>query len=166
MLTLANPAPTFGADANSVMPDKDASNRMFRVSCGDVRIVAVDAVNGLDVVFTNGAGRILFDILSASGKMAEFGIRNDKTNSPFSTDGELEKIDLVLDSAAELPPFVSNGVYTVKMEAYAATSRIFNVVRNGSLAGRRMSFVARENGDDTTTLVLYRRPYGYSIVVR
>jgi len=166
MMTLANPAPTFGADANSEMPDPDATNRMFRVSGGDVRIAAVDAVNGLDVVFTNGAGRILYDILSAEGDMAEFGIRNVKTVSPFAVDGDLSQIDLVLDSTAELPPFVSNGVFTVKTEAYETAANVLNIVRGGTLAGRRMSFVRRENGDDTTTLVVTRQTCGTTIVVR
>jgi len=61
---------------------------------------------------------------------------------------------------------VSNGVFTVKTEAYETAANVLNIVRGGTLAGRRMSFVRRENGDDTTTLVVTRQTCGTTIVVR
>ena len=112
-LVLGNPAPTFGADATSETPDADATNRMFCVAAGDVKITSVDAVNGLDVVFTNSASRLVLDLDSEDETFGTYGLRNTKAAVPFAVGGDVTKIPVVLDCT--LPPAIgsSRGLVTV-----------------------------------------------------
>lgn len=157
-LVLANPAPTFGADATATEPVGDSTNLMFCVTGGgDVCLAAVDAVNGLDLFATNFTGRLVFDLSAATeGDFAAYGVRNVKTDAPFASfdDGQIVCV-------VEPPDNVKDGdsfpVLTVKGEAAGdlASRNLLDFVRSDTLKDLHfvMTVAPRDNGDGTTTLM-------------
>ena len=126
-LVLANPQPTFGADAAGSTPDADETNRMFRVDGGAVRIASGCAVNGLDVVV--GAGATLeLDLSSEDADLAAYGMLDTLTpGTPFAAGSGADKVfvDLVLPenyAGAKAVP-----VATVKAAAADAAESVLAV---------------------------------------
>lgn len=168
MLVLANPAPTFGEDAESTTPDDDVTNRTFRVAGGDVKIASADAVNGLDVVFTNGAGRIVLDLDSEDETFRTFGLRNTKATAPFAVEGDVSEIPVVLNFAN--PPEIgsSRGLVTVtsKDRNPAAKVSLLSFEKSPALYGIIVSREWVDNGNDTFTLKATFKDVGMRIVIR
>ena len=168
MLVLANPAPTFGEDAESATPDADATNRTFRVAGGDVKIASADAVNGLDVVFTNGAGRIVLDLDSEDETFRTFGLRNTKAATPFAVEGDVSEIPVVLNFAN--PPEIgsSRGLVTVTSEDRnpAAKVSLLSFEKSPALYGIIVSREWVNNGNGTFTLKATFKDVGMRIVIR
>jgi hypothetical protein len=167
-LVLANPAPTFGEDAESATPDADATNRTFRVAGGDVKIASADAVNGLDVVFTNGAGRIVLDLDSEDETFRTFGLRNTKAATPFDVEGDVSEIPVVLNF--ENPPEIgsSRGLVTVTSEDddHAAKVSLLSFEKSPALYGIIVSREWVENEDGSFTLKATFKDVGMRIVIR
>ena len=113
-LVLANPQPTFGAEAVAATPDADATNRTLRVAAGMVRIAAGCAVNGLDVVVADGA-TLALDLTSGDADLAAYGIRNERTpGTPFAVDGAAANVYLDLVPPADYAGANEVPVVTVK----------------------------------------------------
>ena len=165
-LVLANPAPTFGEDASGTTPDADATNRTLRVAGGDLKIVAADAVNGLDVTFTNGAGRLVMELADGSGDIAAYGIRNVKTDTPFAVEGEVATTPVLLDAAAQPTAAFSCAILTVKSAIYDAALAKHSFSRGGNLSGYRVTYGRRDNGDGTSTLTATVAMVGSRFIVR
>ena len=168
-LVLGNPAPTFGEDADGDMPVGDATNHTFRVAGGDVKIASGDAVNGLDVVFTNGAGRIVLDLDSEDATFRTFGLRNTKATTPFAVEGDIVKIPVVLDFAQPPVRNTRRALFTVSAstDVDAFLSKIA-IVKGESLAGMVMERSWRVNEDDNNSLTLVAKftTVGLRIVVK
>ena len=113
-LVLANPQPTFGADATATTPDVDATNRTLRVAAGAVRIAAGCAVNGLDVVVADDA-TLALDLASGDADIATYGIRNERTpGTPFAAGGAAANVYLDLVPPADYAGANEVPVVTVK----------------------------------------------------
>jgi len=137
-LVLANPQPTFGADANSATPDVDATNRMLRVAAGTVRVAAGCAVNGLDVVVADGA-TLALDLASGDADMAAYGIRNELTpGTPFAADGAAANVYLDLVPPADYEGANEVPVVTVKATDADSVDSLL-VVRKPTASGRMRS---------------------------
>ena len=166
-LVLGNPAPTFGADATSETPDADATNRMFCVAAGDVKIASVDAVNGLDVVFTNSASRLVLDLDSEDETFGTYGLRNTKAAVPFAVGGDVVKIPVVLDF--ENPPArnTERALFTISASADEDLflSKIA-IVKGEALAGMAMERSWRVNEDGSRTFVAKFTKVGLRIVIK
>ena len=166
-LVLGNPAPTFGENADSDTPDADATNRMFRVAAGDVKIVSGDAVNGLDVVFTNGAGRIVLDLDSEDDTFRTFGLRNTKSAALFAVEGDVVKIPVVLDFANPPARNTERALFTISASADEDLflSKIA-IVKGEALAGMSMERSWRVNEDGSRTFVAKFTKVGLRIVIK
>ena len=167
-LVLGNPAPTFGADATSETPDADATNRMFCVAAGDVKIASGDAVNGLDVVFTNSASRLVLDLDSEDETFGTYGLRNTKSAVPFAVGGDVVKIPVVLDCAQ--PPEIgsSRGLVTVASNNGnpGALVSCLSFVKSSALNGIIVHREWVDNEDGTFTLKATFKDVGMRIVIR
>lgn len=166
-LVLANPAPTFGADATSETPDPDVTNRMFVVSGGDVKISSGDAVNGLDVVFTNGAGRIVLDLDSEDETFRTFGLRNTKSQTPFAMEGDIAKIPVMLDFVEPPGRNTQRALFTISasMDPDEFLSNIA-LVKCEALKGVVVERYWRVNEDASRTLVAKFTKVGLRIVIK
>ena len=137
-LVLANPQPTFGADAVAATPDADATNRMFCVAAGTVRVAAGCAVNGLDVVVADGA-TLALDLASGDADMAAYGIRNELTpGTPFAADGAAANVYLDLVPPADYEGANEVPVVTVKATDADSVDSLL-VVRKPTDSGRMRS---------------------------
>lgn len=166
-LVLGNPAPTFGADATSETPDADATNRMFCVAAGDVKITSVDAVNGLDVVFTNSASRLVLDLDSEDETFGTYGLRNTKAAVPFAVGGDVTKIPVVLDCT--LPPErnTQHALFTISSSMNPDTFLSnLTIVKGEALAGMVIERSWRVNEDGSRTLVAKFTKVGFRIVIK
>ena len=168
LLVLGNPAPTFGADATATEPVGDPTNHMFRIAGGDVKIASVDAVNGLDVVFTNGAGRLVLDLDGTDADFKAYGIRNVKTDDPFAVEGDLTGVKLELSTAAvPTEQEFSVAVLTVRTSAYGKTAALFGrLAKSATLRGWRISCAPRDNDDGTTTMVASVQRTGFMVLIK
>ena len=166
-LVLGNPAPTFGADATSETPDADATNRMFRVAAGDVKIASVDAVNGLDMVFTNSASRLVLDLDSEDDMFCTFGLRNTKSATPFAVEGDVVKIPVVLDFANPPARDTERALFTISenTDQDLFLSKIA-IVKGEALAGMAMERSWRVNEDGSRTFVAKFTKVGLRIVIK
>ena len=166
LLVLKNPAPTFGADATVSEPDSDATNHQFVVSGGDLKIAAVDAVNGLNVVFTNGSGRLIVDLDAQSDDFATYGVRNVKTDEPFAVSGT-DGMELELASSVIPVAECEKSLLTVKSSAYARTVGLIKRVRKpDAYKGWSVTLSPRDNGDQTTTLIATIKRTGLILIFR
>ena len=162
-LVLANLAPTFGADATASTPDADATNRMFRIAGGSVKIASVDAVNGLDVVLVGAASRLALDLSVDDIDLKLYGIRNTKTDSPFAVADGAEKIMVLLDADEPPPTRTTRGIFTVKNSAYSDVAALVKFEKSETLTGWSLvRKTPRDNGDGTMTMVVTVRPSGFS----
>ena len=166
-LVLGNPAPTFGENADSDMPDADATNRMFRVAAGDVKIASGDAVNGLDVVFTNSASRLVLDLDSEDDTFRTFGLRNTKSATPFAVEGDVVKIPVVLDFANPPARNTERALFTISASADEDLflSKIA-IVKGEALSGMAMERSWRVNNDGSRTFVAKFTKVGLRIVIK
>ena len=166
-LVLGNPAPTFGENADSDMPDADATNRTFRIAGGDVEIASADAVNGLDVVFTNGAGRIVLDLDSEDATFRTFGLRNTKSATPFAVEGDVVKIPVVLDFANPPARDTERALFTISenTDQDLFLSKIA-IVKGEALSGMAMERSWRVNEDGSRTFVAKFTKVGLRIVIK
>ena len=166
-LVLGNPAPTFGENADSDTPDADATNRMFRVAAGDVKIVSGDAVNGLDVVFTNSASRLVLDLDSEDDTFRTFGLRNTKSAALFAVEGDVVKIPVVLDFANPPARNTERALFTISenTDQDLFLSKIA-IVKGEALAGMSMERSWRVNEDGSRTFVAKFTKVGLRIVIK
>ena len=152
-LVLDSPAPTFGADAESEQPDANATNRTFMVAGGDVRIASSAALNGLDVVFTNGAGRIVLDLDSEDEALRNFGIMNAKSPAPFAAVGDVKNVSVLLDLDNAPVNGASYPILTVHNSCRDAVFSSVKFRKSEALAGWTLLRSWRDNEDGTSTLM-------------
>lgn len=101
LLVLGNPQPTFGATAVGTVPDADATNRMFVVDGGNVRIASARALNGLDIVCANNGSRILLDADTADDELLNRGLIDILTpGMPFAVSDGATKVRFAVTAKA------------------------------------------------------------------
>jgi hypothetical protein len=166
-LVLANPAPTFGENADSETSiDQDATNRTFRVAGGDVKISSGDAVNGLDVVFTNGAGKIVLDLDSEDETFRTFGLRNTKSQTPFAVEGDIAQIPVMLDFDEPPARNTERALFTFTGENPESFLSSVSIVKGEALKGVVVERYWRVNEDASRTLVAKFVKVGLRIVIK
>lgn len=168
-LVLANPAPTFGENADSETSiDQDATNRTFRVAGGDVKISSGDAVNGLDVVFTNGAGKIVLDLDSEDETFRTFGLRNTKSQTPFAVEGDIAQIPVMLDFDEPPARNTERALFTFAGENPESFLSSVSIVKGEALKGMVVERYWRvnENDNNSRTLVAKFTKVGLRIVIK
>ena len=165
-LVLANPAPTFGPDATDTTPGADATNHMLRVSGGVLRIAAVDAVNGLDVVFTDASAKLVVDPVGATGDLAAYGIRNVKTTHPFAVDGADEIVCQIGDAQAPGDEFETAILTVANADVLSAVRAHMSFVRAPALKGLHLDYGTRTNADGSVTLFVHGRRMGLMILFK
>ena len=167
-LVLGNPAPTFGEDADGDMPVGDATNHTFRVAGGDVKITSGDAVNGLDVVFTNGAGKIVLDLDSEDETFRTFGLRNTKSQTPFAVEGDIAQIPVMLDFDEPPARNTERALFTFAGENPESFLSSVSIVKGEALKGMvvERSWRVNENDNNSRTLVAKFTKVGLRIVVK
>jgi hypothetical protein len=167
-LVLGNPAPTFGEDADGDMPVGDATNHTFRVAGGDVKITSGDAVNGLDVVFTNGAGKIVLDLDSEDETFRTFGLRNTKSQTPFAVEGDIAQIPVMLDFDEPPARNTERALFTFAGENPESFLSSVSIVKGEALKGMVVERYWRvnENDNNSRTLVAKFTKVGLRIVIK
>lgn len=147
------------------MLDVEESSKL-QVAGGVLKVAAADAVNGLSVEVLQAAA-LSVDPLSATGDIADFGIRNDRAQVPFASDsGEIE----LLVGGGAVPDDVHRvecALYTVDSDVFAAVDALVKPRRNGGFKrGWAMRLSSRDNGDGTTTKLASLQRIGFVIVVQ
>jgi hypothetical protein len=135
------------------------------VAGGVVKIAAVDAVNGLDVVVADASSQIVLDLSSEDADFASYGIRNTKTDSPFAADGAA---NITIRLNADEPPATrfERGILTVKSAAYPSVDAAVKIAKSAVLDGWTVTRTPRDNGDGTTTMVVAVKIGGTRILLR
>ena len=157
-LVLANPQPTFGADATATMPDVETTNRTLRVAAGTVQVAAGCAVNGLDVVVADGA-TLALDLTSGDADVAAYGIRNERTpGTPFAVDGAAANVYLDLvppanyEGANEVPVVTVKATDADRVDALLVVRKPTDSGRMRTLAKSRKSVMIDETACVTFTV--------------
>ena len=125
-------------------------------------------MNGLDLVFTNSASRLVLDLDSEDETFRTYGLRNTKSSVPFMAEGELDKIPVVLYSAN--PPEIGSscGLVTVASAngnpgtLVSCLSFVKSPALNGIIVHREWV----DNEDGTFTLKATFKDVGMRIVIR
>ena len=100
------------ANALDTMPT-DGSNT-FAVTAGNLAVSGVDAVNGLELLFSEGA-KLVLKTNPKDEELMRWGIRNVKADTPFALAGGVSKLPISVDvSAGEIQPTSRLGLLTVK----------------------------------------------------
>lgn len=112
-LALGNETVRFGSSAMDELPPSDSTNHMFMVAGGSVKPLTAGCMDGLDVVVSNDTC-FVFDVNPQDEALRRYGIRNVKTEAPFSCGVGTDAIRVGFDG---LPPAAStftNGLFTVR----------------------------------------------------
>lgn len=103
------------ANATDVMPT--AGSNTFAVAAGNLAVSGVDAVNGLELLFSEGT-KLVLKANPEDEELMRWGIRNVKADTPFALADGLGKLPISVDvSAGEIPPTSRLGLLTVKNDS-------------------------------------------------
>ena len=143
----------FGADGVTATPTAGANN--FIVTGGVVRVCSADAINGAAVEFGPDTSMELAVDLS-NVDLKTYGIRNTKTDSPFTLAGGADKLPLTLRTDGVTPPATtfSFAVLTVSSGAADSVRNMLPAFRSPfrCYAAKPMESVDPETGDVTFSL--------------
>ncbi len=90
----------FGSDGVTSMPETDKNN--FIVTGGVVRVCSADALNGAAVTVCAGTAlELAVDLNDA--ELTQYGIRNVKTDTPFTLEAGVDTLPLTLNVAGVTP---------------------------------------------------------------
>ena len=124
-------------------------------------------MNGLDVVFTNSASRLVLDLDSEDETFRTFGLRNTKSAAPFAVEGDVVKIPVVLDFANPPARNTERALFTISenMDQDLFLSKIA-IVKGEALSGMAMERSWRVNEDGSRTFVAKFTKVGLRIVIK
>ena len=147
-----------------------AGSNLFEIVAGTVKIAHADALAGVETTIKAGA-TLQLALDPANADLTAYGIRNTAVDTPFALDASFGgKLPLTLDNAAaEIPAgctMMTNALVTVKSTSAAIVAEMLSAVKPWRAYGFKSTLVARENADDTTTLLLVSKALGTSIYVR
>ena len=141
----------FGADGVTATPTAGANN--FIVTGGVVRVCSADALNGAAVTVCAGTALELAVNLS-DAELTQYGIRNVKTDTPFTLEAGMDTLPLTLNVAGVTPTaerFTVNYL-TVTQTATNGLSAKLPTITN-PFPGYRMTRVV--SSDDVAGTVTY-----------
>jgi hypothetical protein len=160
-------------------PPDDAAKRTLYVQGGVLKPLAADALNGLDIVFSNSVNvagvnvadvALELDIDTEDAGLKAYGLRNTKSTSPLtlSLAGGATKVPVRLISArTSADEAFSVGVMTVKSEIADETFAKLDIRKPEGLASIHMSRkVVPDAEAGTSTLVVTFKHTGFGVVVR
>jgi hypothetical protein len=155
----------FGEDATD-MPIEGAN--IFIVTNGTVKVVSADALNGLATTFASRT-RLVLDIDPNNDELTQYGIRNVKTDNPFSVNGG-GKLPISLSASSVVKGVLKGrsmkvGIITVTTKA----DEIFNALMPTELPSPIPStkgFIVRNEANGFVTYSMNIVPIGLRIVLR
>ena len=166
-------------NARTDTPPDDAAKRTLYVQGGVLKPLAADALNGLDIVFSNSVNvagvnvadvALELDIDTEDAELKTYGLRNTKSSSPLtlSLAGGATKVPVRLISArTSADGAFSVGVMTVKSEIANETFAKLDIRKPEGLASIHMSRkVETDAAAGTSTLVVTFKHTGFGVVVR
>ena len=158
-------------NARTDTPPDDAAKRTLYVQGGVLKPLAADALNGLDIVFSNSVNvAIELDLDTEDALLKAYGLRNTKSTSPLtlSLAGGATKVPVRLISArTSADEAFSVGVMTVKSEIADETFAKLDIRKPEGLASIHMSRkVETDAAAGTSTLVVTFKHTGFGVVVR
>ena len=167
-------------NARTDTPPDDAAKRTLYVQGGVLKPLAADALNGLDIVFSNSVNVVAgvnvadvaleLDLDTEDAELKAYGLRNTKSSSPLtlSLAGGATKVPVRLISArTSADEAFSVGVMTVKSEIANETFAKLDIRKPEGLASIHMSRkVETDAAAGTSTLVVTFKHTGFGVVVR
>ena len=166
-------------NARTDTPPDDAAKRTLYVQGGVLKPLAADALNGLDIVFSNSVNvagvnmadvAIELDLDTEDALLKAYGLRNTKSPSPLalSLAGGATKVPVrLLSDRTSADGAFSVGVMTVKSEIANETFAKLDIRKPEGLASIHMSRkVVPDAEAGTSTLVVTFKHTGFGVVVR
>lgn len=166
-------------NARTDTPPDDAAKRTLYVQGGVLKPLAADALNGLDIVFSNSVNvagvnvadvALELDLDTEDAKLKAYGLRNTKSSSPLtlSLAGGVTKVPVRLISArTSADEAFSVGVMTVKSEIADETFAKLDIRKPEGFTSIHMSRkVETDAAAGTSTLVVTFKHTGFGVVVR
>ena len=167
-------------DAEGALTDTPPDNAAKRTLCvqgGTLKPLAADALNGLDIVFSNSvnvAGVNVADVALAidfdteDADLRAYGLRNTKTLTPLAlslADGATKvPVKLLSDVTGGT---LSGAVMTVKSEIAEATFAKLDLQKPAGLASVHMSrMVVVDTEAGASTLVVTLKNHGFTVVIK
>ena len=160
-------------------PPDDAAKRTLYVQGGVLKPLAADALNGLDIVFSNSVNvagvnmadvAIELDLDTEDTLLKAYGLRNTKSPSPLalSLAGGATKVPVrLLSDRTSADRAFSVGVMTVKSEIADETFAKLDILKPEGLASIHMSRkVVPDAEAGTSTLVVTFKHTGFGVVIR
>lgn len=100
-LALKGAAAGFGSDGSADMPTEDKN--IFAVQAGALQIGSADAVNGMALSFAADTSLVLMPNFDDAALM-RYGIRNVKTDTPYTLGESVETLPFSIGEASGTPP--------------------------------------------------------------
>ena len=154
------------ANALDTMPT-DGSNT-FAVTAGNLAVSGVDAVNGLELLFSEGT-KLVLKANPEDEELMRWGIRNVKADTPFALADGLGKLPISLDlSAGEIPPTSRLGLLTVKNDPaiVAAVREMMPTLPRVCKGFLNCPVEIVDEESDTCTFALEFKENGLKLVIR
>ena len=145
-------------DGNVATEPQDGTNRIA-VCAGIVKVTSTNAVNGVQMEFSEGAA-LAVDATPTSAGMSEFGFVNTRWEVPFVPEAVGRPISVVIDGLAK---GATATVPICTVTSTAAQGLSFKVRR---ISGCRATVSPRANADDTVTFVANVEPSGVIMIVK
>jgi hypothetical protein len=168
-------------NARTDTPPDDAAKRTLYVQGGVLKPLAADALNGLDIVFSNSVNEVdvgvnaadvalELDLDTEDALLKAYGLRNTKSSSPLtlSLAGSATKVpERLISARTSADEAFSVGVMTVKAEIADETFAKLDIRKPEGLASIHMSRkVVPDAEAGTSTLVVTFKHTGFGVVVR
>ena len=155
----------FAADASDT-PVEGAN--LFIVTNGTVKVTAADAMNGLATTFAAGT-RLVLEVDPDNAELIGNGIRNDKTDNPFSVNGG-GKLPISLYASDDVKAAmkgrpVTIGLFTVTAKADETFRTLMPETLRSPFKSTKSSIVRSEK-DGTVVYSLNIVPVGFHMIVR
>ena len=141
---------------------------IFIVTNGTVKVTSADAMNGLATTFASGTSLVLA-VNPDDAELTRYGIRNDKTDNPFSVNGG-GTLPFSLSASSAAKAAVKGR--TVNVGLFTVTAKADGLFRTLMPAELRSPFpstqgtVVRSEADGFVTYSMRIVPVGSRIVVR
>jgi hypothetical protein len=155
----------FGEDSSD---DPTEGANIFIVTNGTVKVTSADAMNGLATTFASGTSLVLA-VNPDDAELTRYGIRNDKTDNPFSVNGG-GTLPFSLSASSAAKAAVKGR--TVNVGLFTVTAKADGLFRTLMPAELRSPFpstqgtVVRSEADGFVTYSMRIVPVGLRIVVR
>ena len=160
-------------------PPDDASKRTLCIQGGTLKPLAADALNGLDIVFSNSVNvagvnvtdvALELDLDTDDADLKTYGLRNTKTLTPLalSLAGGVTKVPVKLMSEGTgINGAITSAVMTVKSEIAEATFAKLDLQKPDGLDSVHMSrTIIVDDVAGSSTLVVTFKNQGFMMVIK